>query len=181
MNSKNMIYPSQLSQDQIVLKLLNNKTDGFFVDIGCAEPIKLSNSYAMEKYFNWRGIGVDILDADDETGSWKIIRPQTHHVVKDALQINYEELFKKYNCPEEIDYLSLDLEPPELTLECLFKIPFQKYKFKVITFETDEYRPNGEHRRDVSRSYLQKYGYRLYTSLNLQDDIYVHADSFGIT
>lgn len=167
---------SQINQDGIVLNLLNYKQNGIYVDIGCAEPIRFSNSYLMEKYFNWTGIGIDILDANDKTGSWSELRPNTNHIINDALQINYKNLFEKYNLPETIDYLSLDLEPPELTLECLYKIPFDKYKFRVITFETDEYRENGEQRREDSRKFLTDYGYVLYMNLSRQDDVYVHSE-----
>ena len=31
-----------------------------------------------------------------------------------------------------IDYLSIDLDPQETTLECLFKIPFSEYTFNII-------------------------------------------------
>lgn len=167
---------SQIYQDGIVLGLLKHKLNGTFIDIGCAEPIRFSNSYVMEKYFNWSGIGVDILNANDVTGNWSELRPKTNHIISDALALDYKDVFEKNNLPEIIDYLSLDLEPPELTLECLFKIPFDSYKFRVITFETDEYRPNGEERRDVSRNFLKNHGYVFYTNLSKQDDVYYHQD-----
>jgi hypothetical protein len=173
-------YVSQISQDKIALQLLQNKTNGIFVDIGCAEPIRFSNSYIMEKHFNWSGIGIDILNAEDKTGNWSELRPNTKHILSDALTINYQELFEKYNLPETMDYLSLDLEPPELTLECLYKIPFDKYKFKVITFETDEYRPNGEQRREDSRNFLKNHGYIFQMNLNKQDDVYIHSEMIKI-
>ena len=37
------------------------------------------------------------------------IRPNSIHVIQDATKINYLELFKKYNVPKNIDYLSLDV------------------------------------------------------------------------
>lgn len=165
---------SQIGQDYFVLKILNNKQNGYFLDIGCAEPIRFSNSHILEKHFNWSGIGVDILDANDETGDWKTIRPKTKHIIEDALEIDYLKLLKYNDAPKTIDYLSLDLEPPELTLKCLFKIPFSHYVFNVITFETDEYREGGEERVRQSREYLKTFGYVIYTSLNRQDDVYVH-------
>lgn len=170
----NIEFTSQIGQDQIVVQLLNQKKNGIFVDIGCAGPKKLSNSYTLEKYFNWSGIGVDIEDQTDDTGKWEIIRPNTVHVINDALDLNYDDLFKKYNLPKIIDYLSLDLEPPELTLDCLYKIPFHNYTFNIITFETDEYRTGGEERVQKSRKYLTNLGYVLHSSLNKQDDLYIH-------
>lgn len=53
------IYPntkSQWLQDLFVLECLNFKEKGFFVEFGACDGIKLSNSYVLEKYFNWNGI-----------------------------------------------------------------------------------------------------------------------------
>lgn len=47
---------SQLNQDIFVLKSLNFKKNGFFVEIGAADGINLSNTYLLEKQFNWNGI-----------------------------------------------------------------------------------------------------------------------------
>jgi len=35
--------------------------------------------------------------------------------------------------------LQLDCDPPQITLECLKKLPLEDYRFSVITFETDLY------------------------------------------
>lgn len=47
---------SQLYQDMFVLLHLNFKKDGFFVEFGATNGIDLSNTYLLEKQFNWRGI-----------------------------------------------------------------------------------------------------------------------------
>lgn len=47
---------SQLGQDVQVLKFLNNKKNGYFVDIGANDGITLSNTYLLEKNFDWTGI-----------------------------------------------------------------------------------------------------------------------------
>jgi len=47
---------SQLGQDLEVLKSYNNKTDGFFIEIGASDGIQLSNTYLLETKYNWRGI-----------------------------------------------------------------------------------------------------------------------------
>ena len=53
---------SQYSQDLVVLKLLEFKQNGYFLDIGCSHPIKFSNTYALEKNYNWNGLCVDAVD-----------------------------------------------------------------------------------------------------------------------
>ena len=47
---------SQLGQDLFVLNHFNFKKKGFFVEFGATNGIDLSNSYLLEKHFNWRGI-----------------------------------------------------------------------------------------------------------------------------
>jgi FkbM family methyltransferase len=50
---------SQLNQDINVLNFYNHKHNGFFVEIGASDGINLSNTYLLEKEFNWRGICVE--------------------------------------------------------------------------------------------------------------------------
>jgi len=47
---------SQLKQDLWVLKQTSNKKDGYFVEAGASDGIILSNTYMLEKEYNWQGI-----------------------------------------------------------------------------------------------------------------------------
>lgn len=47
---------SQLNQDLLVLILKNFKTDGIFVEFGVCDGIFLSNSFILEKKYNWSGV-----------------------------------------------------------------------------------------------------------------------------
>mmetsp|Transcript_2562 Transcript_2562/g.2963 ORF Transcript_2562/g.2963 Transcript_2562/m.2963 type:complete len:334 (-) Transcript_2562:182-1183(-) len=47
---------SQYRQDEIVSKLLHKKTRGYFIDLAGNDPVRISNTYALEKNFNWNGL-----------------------------------------------------------------------------------------------------------------------------
>ena len=47
---------AQLRQDLFVLNELQFKREGFFVEFGATNGIDLSNTFLLEKKFNWRGI-----------------------------------------------------------------------------------------------------------------------------
>jgi FkbM family methyltransferase len=50
---------SQVLQDVFVLLVLGLKKDGYFVDVGAADGINLSNTHLLERRFGWRGILVE--------------------------------------------------------------------------------------------------------------------------
>ena len=55
-------YPlksSQLGQEIFVLATLGLKTEGYFVEVGAADGIFLSNTYVLERDFRWQGICVE--------------------------------------------------------------------------------------------------------------------------
>lgn len=47
---------SELKQDIFVLNKLNFKSDGFFVEFGATNGITGSNTFLLEKEFNWQGL-----------------------------------------------------------------------------------------------------------------------------
>jgi len=52
---------SQLKQDLKVLEFYKYKKNGFFIEIGANNGIELSNTYLLEKDYNWKGICVEAL------------------------------------------------------------------------------------------------------------------------
>lgn len=170
-----MKHYSQIGQDLIVLKYLKNKKNGVFVDIGCGYPKYINNTFLLEEDYNWSGLSIDLHDCVESDGiKWDGIR-NTKRLLTDALTVNYSKLFKDENLPKVIDYLSMDLEPPSLTMDCLYKIPFDEYTFNVVTFEIDKGRDNDVERITNSRDYFKSKGYILLGSLcGGQDDVYIH-------
>ena len=47
---------SQLKQDLLVSWILNEKTNGYFVEFGATDGVYLSNTYLFEKNYGWNGI-----------------------------------------------------------------------------------------------------------------------------
>ena len=53
---------SQLNQDLFVastFNLFNQKSEGYFVEVGGANGVDLSNTYLLERQFGWKGIIVE--------------------------------------------------------------------------------------------------------------------------
>jgi hypothetical protein len=146
----------------------------------------LSNTALLETEFGWSGIAIDIAENNDHN-RWSD-RPNTKLIIQDALSIDYENLFNEYFNGQEIDFLSLDLEPPEITFSVLEKLPFHIWKPKVIAYETDSYRDGGNDRDKQVIEFMSKLEYSLRAKLyprlehtlnnntDCQDHIYVRKD-----
>lgn len=158
---------SQAGQDVFVLACLNGKTNGVFLDLGCSVPYKHNNSFLLENKFNWSGVAVDIdkslIDLWNERRSISI--------AEDCTKISNDKLINMLGT-NHVDYLSLDLEPASITLECLKNIDFKKLEFSIITYEHDLYR-FGEFFRDESRKILEENGYiRVCSDISDQNNIF---------
>lgn len=127
---------SQSFQDIFVLSILNGKRNGFYVEIGADQPRIYNNSYLLETDYSWDGVSFE-LDAD-KVEFFDYMR-RNPCVCTDATTFDYRSLFREKNYPKQIDYLSLDIEPSNQTLNALKQLPLDEYRFSVITFETDLY------------------------------------------
>ena len=80
---------------------------------------------------------------------------------KDALDVDYDELLSEFSEERVWDYLQLDCEPSKTTFEILLSIPFEKWKFAIITYEHDHYVDMTGSYREKSRRFLKAQGYEL--------------------
>jgi len=56
-------YYSQIGQDKYYIEnIVNHKRNGYFVDIGANNGINLSNTYVLEKNYDWKGLCVEVDD-----------------------------------------------------------------------------------------------------------------------
>ena len=144
---------SQAGQDLFVLSVLDGKRDGVFLDLGCNQPILANNTFLLESEFGWNGLAVDI----DPAFFGLYVFRTCKTLAADCTRLDWDAVISLLGTAS-IDYLSLDLEPPAATLECLRGIPFERIEFGVITFEHDAYRA-GYEVRPPSREILEENGY----------------------
>lgn len=153
---------SQSYQDMFVLSMLNGKINGTYLEIGSADPFSGNNTALLETKFNWKGVSIDIVK--DEVD--KFNKERTNQcVLADATKIDYAKLIIEQNLGTDIDYLQLDCDPSSVTYDILTKIPFDKYRFGVITYEHDFYADKSKPSyRNKSRGFLKARGYELVAS-----------------
>lgn len=54
------VSQSQLGQDlHLISEIYPDKTDGFFIEMGAADGKTLSNTYLLEKKYNWKGLCIE--------------------------------------------------------------------------------------------------------------------------
>lgn len=149
---------SQAFQDLFVLSALNGKKKGLYLEIGAQQPFYQNNTALLETKFGWDGISIEIRqDLCDQ-----FFRERNNKILcADALTVDYEELLSKFDKGTVFDYLQVDCEPSETTYQILTKIPFDKYKFALITYEHDHYVDLTNTYKIKSREYLQSKGYKL--------------------
>jgi len=133
---------SQVWQDIFALCVNDAKTGGTFIEVGGAQPHIGNNTWLLEEAYNWRGFSVEL--DDDLAAMWNGERPNTPMYKTDAITFDYVKAVDELGLPRHLDYLSFDLEPPEVTLEALKKFPLDKLSFNCITYEHDAYRQWGD-------------------------------------
>lgn len=176
-------WKSQLGQDRFVALALEGKRDGTYVDIGAGEPELISNTVVLEREFGWHGALCDIEHEARLTHE----RSKRNTVYGDAFGVSWKYVFDQLKDHEGwIDYLSLDLEPPERTINLLLTLPFDRAKFRVATIEHDHYRDSdGNLRRDLVRNLMNWHGYLSFTEVRLDldgkpahiEDWFIHRDA----
>lgn len=170
---------SEAFQDIFILTLLNGKRNGTYLEIGGGLPFYGNNTYLLESKFDWYGITLDI----DPESSERHFRDRGNvSVCLDAREVDYAYLLEDCRMPNNIDYLQLDCDPPNITYDILNKIPFDKYKFAIITYEHDYYIDETKSFQEKSKNYLEGLGYlRVISNISPDDnrpyeDWWVHPD-----
>lgn len=149
---------SESYQDMFVLSMVDGKREGTYLEIGSCRPYYGNNTALLEKEYAWKGVSIDY--EEQFVNLFKQERTNPCYC-KDATSVNYDALLQAHDMPSTIDYLQVDCEPPGVTFDALLNIPFDKYKFRVITYEHDYYADETKSFREKSRNYLESLGYKL--------------------
>jgi len=147
---------SESYQDMFILTMLKGKKNGTYLEIGAGNPYYGNNTALLEKDFGWTGISLDI---EQKFVDAFVKERKNLCLLKDATTINYDKFLTGLDMGKDIDYLQLDCDPPEVTYKILLTIPFEQYRFAVITYEHDYYCDESKSFRDKSRKYLESFGY----------------------
>lgn len=167
-----------MMSDWFVLQMLKEKKNGYYVELGSADPINGSNTYKLETEYDWKGVSFDY--EEEHAAKFNSLRSNPC-IAENAITFDYRKYFEENNFPKRIDYLQVDVDSgytkggrpagnPGTNLQGLIAVPLSTYRFSVITFEHDaliHFKQNGV--RDAQREILDSLGYSLVVRLWHED------------
>ena len=193
------ISKSQVFQDLFVLFYLNKKKTGYFIEIGGGNGIDISNSYILEKNFNWTGIicepNIYLQKNIKKYRSAKLItNPITEKSIKKVdFYMNKDPYQSSLNKSEmtdgkiildtyclnnlilnrdtncKIDYISIDTEGNEY--EILKSFNFEKFNVKIFTIEHNFEQVKRERIYEMMKKNNYK---RVFKNISYMDDWYIY-------
>jgi hypothetical protein len=159
-------------QESYVLTILEEKKNGYYLELGSADPFEGNNTSLLESKFGWKGLALDT----DEAFVKKYNEERRNEcIAADALTFDYKKYFEENNFPKEMDYLQIDIDGHETSncLLALLAVPMLQYRFAIIQIEHDvinDYKNKVQ--RDAQREILSSLGYKL-SGVFLSEDWWV--------
>ena len=170
-----MMYHAQAYQDLFVNKILNID-NGYFVDIGAGTgglPLYSPGFYSNTFFFESRGWNGLAIDYDQNYIDSVKSERKAKSILADLNFVNINTILESYNCPLNVDYISLDVDDAQQKVFDDFD--FDKYKFRVLTlehnlfqsFEESNQNHSIQHKKKIIkehreyRSKLQDLGYKI--------------------
>ena len=159
-----MNFNSQFGEDKFLVEKLGMPAKGFFLDFGAGDPVRISNTFYFEQ-MGWEGICIEgdprcfeALVEQRKTVVFGVIHMFSGLVDfnisghgPDLSSVKYEEdakkvttscftvedLFGKFEIPDKVDLVSLDIEGSELlVLEELFQ--YCEPQVLIIEYDNDK-------------------------------------------
>ena len=149
-------------QESFALSMTQGKRNGFYVELGSADPYIESNTWLLESEFGWKGLALEI---DKELAKKYNLSDRWNKCINaDALTFDYLSYFRDHDFPKTIDFLQIDIDGHDngKCLLALLALPMLQYRFSVITIEHDlsqDYKRVSM--RDAQREILSSLGYKL--------------------
>lgn len=143
------------------LRFNNEVKNGFYVEIGSSHWKQNNNTYILEKHFDWKGVGIEILD--NLVDEYNLNR-KNKCIRGDAMSFNWDKYFEENNFPKQINFLQIDIDktPDYANLFALLNLPLSRYRFNTISIEhCYNHDPSISKVRDIQREILFSYGYKL--------------------
>lgn len=168
------MFYSQSGQDRWVDKIMKQKRDGYFLDIGAYDGVQTSNSYFFESERGWTGICIEcdpgpfsILNGfrksknfpvavTDYDGTCKFSNMSISDVGIEVPCRRLSGILEEADAPEFIDYLSIDIEGHEFTV--LNSLDLDRWRFGAMTVEHNLYAVGDENKNKIYEL-LTAYGY----------------------
>lgn len=156
---------SQAGQDTFVYEQLvkpTNNLSGTFLDIGCNDPIWISNTVALER-LGWTGL---LVDMDHEMVESCKRHRRSPVFEADATKLDWAALCDEHHLGRTFDYLSLDIDDlvavdESKTLIVLRNLIAAGFSFRAMTVEHNRYFL-GDKIRNSLREFLSANSYTLF-------------------
>ena len=114
-------------QESYVLTILEEKKNGYYLELGSADPFEGNNTSLLESKFGWKGLALDT----DEAFVKKYNEERRNEcIAADALTFDYKKYFEENNFPKEMDYLQIDIDGHE-TNNCLLALLADKTAWEL--------------------------------------------------
>lgn len=173
-NSKSSTF-----QESFVISMTQEKRNGFYVELGSADPYEESNTFLLESEFGWSGLALEI---DKQIAEKYNSSSRTNKCINhDALKFDYIKYFEENNFPKTIDFLQIDIDGHDdgNCLLALIALPMLQYRFSTIIIEHDisqNYKRSSM--RDAQREILSSLDYKL-IGQTLSEDWWVDPKSIN--
>jgi hypothetical protein len=168
---------SSTFQESFAISMTQEKKNGFYVELGSADPYLESNTSLLESEFRWKGLALEI--DKNFVEKYNSSNRTNKCINADALTFDYLTYFKDNNFPTTIDFLQIDIDGHDdgNCLLALIALPLLKYRFSVIIIEHDlSQNYKRASMRDAQREILSSLEYKL-IGQTLSEDWWVDPQS----
>lgn len=130
--------------------------NGTYIEIGASKPVQRSNTVALERH-GWKGFGIEFDTRLQHL--WPDSRTNKIYWA-DATKFDYLSAAKEQGLPDRINFLQVDIEPPENTFSALKLAVESGLTFDFIAFEHDVYCQDVDY-NVIATEYLLTKGYKV--------------------